>query len=120
MSAANGKPDMDATAQKLLLKLREALQTINPDLTPSQLEATFSAAQRWGSGFKADCHPEPYIWDAELGIGATGDFCIASSALQAISNGVALADAVSGRPSKGSRTAGAAQQSHNPGDVLRW
>lgn len=120
MAAANGKPDMDDTAQKLLLKLRKALQTINPDLTPSQLEASFSAAQRWGSGFKADCHPEPFIWDAELGIGATGDFCIASSALQAISNGVALADAVSERPTEGKRIAAAAPECHAPGDVLRW
>ena len=120
LAAANGKPDMDRVSQQLLQKLREALQSINPDLTPCQLEATFTAVQRWGSGFKAKCHPQPYIWDAELGVGATGDFCVTSSALQAISNGVALADAVSGRPSEAGKAAAAAPQSSKPGDVLRW
>ena len=118
LSAAGGKLDMDDVAQQLLQKLREALLVINPDLTPSQLESKFTAAQRWGSGFKDNCHPEQYIYDAELGIGATGDFCISSSALQAISNGLALADAVAGTASEHLQLD--QQKQSSPGDVLRW
>ncbi|KAK9860425.1 hypothetical protein WJX84_001919 [Apatococcus fuscideae] len=65
MSASGGQPDMDALSKQLLQKLREALRVINPDLTDDQLEAPFAAVQRWGSGFKAECHPEAYIWDPE-------------------------------------------------------
>ncbi len=118
MSAAGGKPDMDAIAKQLLQNLQDALLVINPDLTPCQLESKFTAAQRWGSGFKDNCHPHPYIWDAELGVGATGDFCIASTALQAISNGLALADAVAGKPVEDLQPASVKRSS--PGDVLRW
>ena len=120
MSASGGQPDMDALSKQLLQKLREALRVINPDLTDDQLEAPFAAVQRWGSGFKAECHPEAYIWDPEVGIGASGDFCIASTALQAISNGVALADALAGKDSTSQQRAAASAPPTSPGEVLRW
>ncbi len=70
---------------------RDRLLAATAELSKSTIEPMFAAAHRWRYAVVEQPLGEPFIWDAESGIGVCGDWCLGQRVEAAFTSGNSLA-----------------------------
>lgn len=90
-SPAWSRANLERTADEVAATLTASFR----QLTGVQEAASYSAAHRWRYAMVEQAAGQPFLWDAQAGLGACGDWCIGPRVEAAFDSGDALGAAIS-------------------------
>jgi predicted NAD/FAD-dependent oxidoreductase len=85
------RAQLEKSAEAVAALLLEALGKLAGTALPTPI---FAAAHRWRFGLAESPFGAPCLWDATLGLGAAGDWCLGKRAEDAVESGMAMAAAI--------------------------